>query len=74
MQFKRTVIFYPICMLAIWLPCVFLGVAANSLRDVPRIEQKLEARARAGGRAAVDAGRGARRAAPRRRRATTWCW
>jgi solute:Na+ symporter, SSS family len=44
-QFKRTVIFYPICILAIWLPCVFLGVAANSLRDVPRIEQKLDARA-----------------------------
>jgi SSS family solute:Na+ symporter len=44
-QFKRTVIFYPICILAIWLPCVFLGVAANALRDVPRIEQKLEARA-----------------------------
>jgi SSS family solute:Na+ symporter len=44
-QFKRTVIFYPICLLAIWLPCVFLGVAANSLRDVPKIEQKLEARA-----------------------------
>jgi SSS family solute:Na+ symporter len=44
-QFKRTVIFYPICILAIWLPCVFLGVAANSLRDVPRIERKLEARA-----------------------------
>ena len=43
-QFKRTVIFYPICLLAIWLPCVFLGVAANSLRDVPRVEQKLEAR------------------------------
>ena len=48
MQFKRTVIFYPICILAIWLPCVFLGVAANALRDVPRIEQKLEARAGAG--------------------------
>jgi SSS family solute:Na+ symporter len=44
-QFKRTVIFYPLCILAIWLPCVFLGVAANSLRDVPRVEQKLEARA-----------------------------
>ena len=43
-QFKRTVIFYPICILAIWLPCVFLGVAANAMRDVPRIEQKLEAR------------------------------
>ena len=43
-QFKRTVIFYPLCILAIWLPCVFLGVAANAMRDVPRIEQKLEAR------------------------------
>jgi SSS family solute:Na+ symporter len=43
-QFRRTVIFYPLCILAIWLPCVFLGVAANSMRDVPRIEQKLEAR------------------------------
>src|SRR6476646_10235988 len=28
-QFKRMVIVYPICILAIWLPCVFLGVAAN---------------------------------------------
>jgi SSS family solute:Na+ symporter len=44
-QFRRTVIFYPLCILAIWLPCVFLGVAANALRDVPRVEQKLEARA-----------------------------
>jgi SSS family solute:Na+ symporter len=44
-QFRRTVIFYPICLLAIWLPCVFLGVAANSLREVPQIGQKLEARA-----------------------------
>jgi SSS family solute:Na+ symporter len=44
-QFKRTVIFYPLCILAIWLPCVFLGVAANSMTDVPRIASKLEARA-----------------------------
>jgi len=44
-QFKRTVIFYPLCILAIWLPCVFLGVAANAMRDTPRIEQKLDARA-----------------------------
>jgi SSS family solute:Na+ symporter len=44
-QFKRTVVFYPICILAIWLPCVFLGVAANSLTNVPRVQQKLEARA-----------------------------
>jgi len=43
-QFKRTVVFYPLCILAIWLPCVFLGVAANAMRDVPRISSKLEAR------------------------------
>ena len=43
-QFKRTVVFYPLCILAIWLPCVFLGVAANALHDVPRIAAKLEAR------------------------------
>ena len=44
-QFKRTVVAYPLCLLAIWLPCVFLGVAANAMKDVPRIERKLEARA-----------------------------
>jgi len=44
-QFRRTVICYPLCILAIWLPCTFLGLAANAMRDVPRIEQKLEARA-----------------------------
>jgi SSS family solute:Na+ symporter len=44
-QFRRTVIFYPLCILAIWLPCTFLGVAANAMRDTPRIDQKLEARA-----------------------------
>jgi solute:Na+ symporter, SSS family len=43
-QFRRTVVFYPLCILAIWLPCVFLGVAANAMHDAPRIEQKLEAR------------------------------
>ena len=47
-QFKKTIIFYPICILAIWLPCVFLGVAANAMHDVPRIEEKLEARAMLG--------------------------
>ena len=41
-QFKKTIIFYPLCILAIWLPCVFLGVAANAMHDVPRIEEKLE--------------------------------
>ena len=44
-QFRPTVVLYPLCILAIWLPCVFLGLAANSLKDTPRIAQKLEARA-----------------------------
>jgi SSS family solute:Na+ symporter len=35
-QFKRTVILYPICILAIWLPCVFLGVLANGSSAVPK--------------------------------------
>jgi solute:Na+ symporter, SSS family len=43
-QFKRTVILYPLCILGIWLPCVFLGVAANSMTDTPRIAAKLHAR------------------------------
>ncbi|HKX29874.1 MAG TPA: sodium:solute symporter family protein [Blastocatellia bacterium] len=43
-HFKRTVVLYPICMLAIWLPAVFLGVAANRATEVPAIRAKLEAR------------------------------
>jgi len=43
-HFKKTVILYPICMLAIWLPAVFLGVAANRATEVPSIRAKLEAR------------------------------
>jgi len=43
-HFKRTVILYPVCMLAIWLPAVFLGVAANRAVEVPAIQSKLEAR------------------------------
>jgi SSS family solute:Na+ symporter len=43
-QFKKTVIFYPLCILVLWLPCVFLGVIANRASDVPAIEQKIEAR------------------------------
>ena len=49
-------ILYPICMLAIWLPCVFLGVAANRATDVPAIKAKLDARA-----TLATAGRDARR-------------
>jgi solute:Na+ symporter, SSS family len=44
-HFKKTVVFYPICMLAIWLPSVFLGVIANRALDVPAIKTKIEARA-----------------------------
>jgi SSS family solute:Na+ symporter len=43
-HFKKTVIFYPLCILAIWLPCVFLGVMANRVTDVPPIRAKQEAR------------------------------
>ncbi len=43
-HFKKTVILYPVCMLAIWLPAVFLGVAANRATEVPAIRAKLEAR------------------------------
>ena len=43
-HFKKTVIFYPLCILAIWLPCVFLGVMANRVTDVPEIKSKQEAR------------------------------
>jgi SSS family solute:Na+ symporter len=43
-HFKKTVIFYPLCIMAIWLPCVFLGVMANRVNDVPEIRAKQEAR------------------------------
>lgn len=43
-HFKKTVIFYPLCILFIWLPCVFLGVIANRVTDVPEIRAKQEAR------------------------------
>jgi SSS family solute:Na+ symporter len=44
-HFRRTAILYPLCLLAIWLPSVFLGVAANRAADVPAISAKIEARA-----------------------------
>jgi SSS family solute:Na+ symporter len=44
-HFKKTIVLYPICMMAIWLPSVFLGVMANRATDVPAIASKLEARA-----------------------------
>ena len=44
-HFRKTVVLYPICLLAIWLPSVFIGVVANAAREVPSIEAKLAARA-----------------------------
>ncbi len=44
-QFRKTVILYPLCILAIWLPSVFLGVVANySAANIPAIQSKIEAR------------------------------
>jgi solute:Na+ symporter, SSS family len=43
-HFRKTAILYPVCLLAIWLPSVFLGVAANRVTDVPAIAQKIDAR------------------------------
>jgi SSS family solute:Na+ symporter len=44
-HFRKTIVLYPLCMLLIWLPSVFLGVVANRAVDVPAISAKLEARA-----------------------------
>jgi hypothetical protein len=44
-QFKKTVVLYPLCILAIWLPSVFLGLTANqAASSIPRIADKIEAR------------------------------
>jgi solute:Na+ symporter, SSS family len=43
-QFKKTVVLYPLCLLAIWLPCVFLGVMANRATDIPQVKVKQDAR------------------------------
>jgi SSS family solute:Na+ symporter len=43
-QFKKTVTLYPLCIAAIWLPCVFLGLMANRASDVPEIKAKQDAR------------------------------
>jgi SSS family solute:Na+ symporter len=44
-HFRKTVVLYPLCMLLIWFPSVFLGVVANRATDVPAIAAKIEARA-----------------------------
>ena len=33
-SFKRTVILYPLCIMAIWLPCVFLGTVAAGQPEI----------------------------------------
>jgi SSS family solute:Na+ symporter len=43
-HFKRTVVLYPLCIMAIWIPCVFMGVMANRVTDLPAIKDKIEAR------------------------------
>jgi SSS family solute:Na+ symporter len=43
--FRKMVVLYPLCLLAIWLPAVFLGLVANRATDVPAIAAKLQARA-----------------------------
>ena len=43
-HFRKTIVLYPICMIAIWLPSVFLGVVANRATDLPTVTAKLEAR------------------------------
>jgi SSS family solute:Na+ symporter len=43
-HFKKTVILYPVCMIALWMPCVFLGVMANRTTEVPELAEKIEAR------------------------------
>jgi solute:Na+ symporter, SSS family len=43
-HFRKTIVLYPVCMLAVWLPSVFLGVLANRADDVPAIRTKLDAR------------------------------
>ena len=44
-HFRRTVIAYPLAIMAVWLPAVFLGLIANEAGDVPAIAAKLAARA-----------------------------
>jgi SSS family solute:Na+ symporter len=43
-HFRKTIVLYPVCMLAIWLPSVFLGVVANQA-TLPAVGAKIEARA-----------------------------
>jgi len=44
-HFRKTIVLYPLCMILIWLPSVFLGVVANRATSIPSIATKLEARA-----------------------------
>src|ERR1043165_4966739 len=33
-SFKRTVVIYPLAIMAIWLPCVFLGAIGSQMQDI----------------------------------------
>ena len=44
-HFRKTIVLYPLCMILIWLPSVFLGVVANRATSIPSIAAKLDARA-----------------------------
>ncbi len=52
-QFRSTVVLYPLCLMVIWLPCVYLGVVANRATDIPQISAKIEARRTLAGRGAA---------------------
>jgi SSS family solute:Na+ symporter len=43
-HFRRTVVLYPLCLFAIWLPCTYVGVMANRATEIPRIQEKIDAR------------------------------
>src|SRR5262245_7869584 len=42
-HFRKTIVLYPLCMILIWLPSVFLGVVANRSVSVPAIAVELDA-------------------------------
>lgn len=46
-NFRPTIVLYPLCLLAVWLPAVFLGTIARTATDVPAIAAKLQQGGRA---------------------------
>ena len=71
-HFRKTIVLYPICMLAIWLPSVFLGVVANhATRRARHCDQARGARGAGRPAAPRSVDRRARPPARRRRPETT---